>query len=154
MAKPPIEVVGLKEFRAELKALGPEWPKMLAKANKETAQAIVAPAKAKTSSLSLTANSGNPSGRVQAKVADSIRAAQSQVAAKVMAGGPAYPYVFGALLGSNKSQQFPSHIGNDWTAGEPGGPYGIGDAIAEMIPTVLEIYRRNMAELTAKAFPD
>lgn len=154
MAAPAaIEVQGLKEFRAELKKLGPEWTKMLAKANKAAALLIVPVAKSDMSSLGINARSGNPSGRPQAAIAPTIRAVQSAVAAQIKVGS-GLPYVFGALLGSKTHPQFPEWIGNSWTPGDPGGPYGLGAAIAAELPAVLESYWDAVQQITANAFPD
>jgi hypothetical protein len=171
---PPIQVEGLKQFRAELKNLGPEWSRMLAKANKQVAELVVPEAQTATRSVHINAMSGRPSGKVQAKVASTIRAATSSVEASVKVG-KGMPFVFGALLGAlpiagragskrratyeatgkgGVMRQFPVHIGNSWVVGEPGGPYGIGDAFVHAMPAIREAYDAALAEVVSKAFPD
>lgn len=159
MPVPPVQVTGLKELRAALKALGPEWPRKLAQANKRVAELLVPPSKRGVSSVHVMAKSGNPSGKVQAKLAPTIRSVQSQVAAELKVGkGPNgnYDFTFGALLGSNKraSSQFPVHLGNRWNVGDAGGPYGLGEAIHDEMPAVRDAYQTEIFELMQQAFPN
>jgi hypothetical protein len=145
--QPAVEIRGLKEFRAELKAVEAQWPKELRKANKTAAEVAAARARQNVSGL-------RP---VQRKVAGSIRAAATQQQAKIRVGGSGFPALLamGALLGSLRYRQFPGWVGNDWDVGVAGtGPYGVNDAIAESLPEFIETYDRMLVDLTARAFPD
>lgn len=145
--QPAVEIRGLKEFRAELKAAEGKLERELTKANKKAAEVAAERGRAKVSGLL----------PVQRKVSSLIRAAGLGTKSVVRSGGAGFPGVLtmGALLGAKRYKQFPAWVGNDWDVGVAGtGPYGVNDAIAESLPEFIETYDAMLVELTARAFPD
>ena len=150
---PAITVDGIVPFRAGLKSAGSSFPKMLAKANKRAVSIIVPVARSNVSGLNSTNLAGHGIGKMQALVAPTIKAAQSQVAAQIKAGS-GVAFGMGALLGAKKWRQFAPWVGNDWTlSGPDDGPYGIAPAVDSTAPEFVEAYGKEMDELTRLAFP-
>lgn len=158
MAKPVgVEVVGLAEFRAELKALGAEWPRALTKVHSTIARNTGRLAQA-------FASSGT---RQQAKSAGAIKGSGTQSGAKLsVSGGPAYAAA--AFWGAKRhtgwyakpqyaqvrASQFPKWVGNAWEVGGAGGPYALNDAIRQYMPELVRDYDRMIVDLAHRAFPE
>lgn len=158
MAASSITVTGLKEFRAALKAIGPEWPKQLTKANKTIANEVAAMARG-------AASGGAP---IQARAAGAIKGRGTQTSASVaVSGGKGLPMANVAFWGvkrrlgwfarqryAGQSQHMPKWVGNSWEVGGPGGPYAINPTIAANLPHILDTYQDALMELAARAFTD
>lgn len=158
MADSGISVRGLPEFRAALKAMGPEWGPALTKTHK----AIAAEGAAGAQGIAIGM------GGVQAKAADRIRGKGTQQGAAIgPSGGNGIGNV--AFWGAKKragwyaagkyrsstGRQFPLWVGNSWdTAAAEGGPYAINRALFFDLPKILELYQKMILELAKRAFPD
>ena len=154
MPEPGIEIRGLKEFRAALRAASKELPGEFRKGERVLAVALAVKARA------------NASGgtRLTAKAASKITGSSSNEGAAVgSSGGIGNVAFWGANrhLGwyakpryANSSPQFPKWVGNSWAAGVAGqGPYVINYTIAENVPWILDEYSRVIDRVTRKAFP-
>lgn len=150
-----VEIEGLKEFRKELKALGPEWPKALRKQYKAISDKVAQSAQAKASSL----------GGVHAKAAPGIKgyATADSGAVGVPSGGVAAVGVWGAKKHTgwyakpqfaNSPPQHPKWVGNSWEPGGSGGPYGVNAAIAAELPFIEKAFTAVVDDVTKQAFPD
>jgi hypothetical protein len=151
-----VEIEGLKDFRKELKALGPEWPKALRKQYKTISDHVAQRAAAKASSL----------GGVHAKAAPKIKghATASEASVGVPSGGAASVGVWGAKRHTgwyakpqyaDSPPQHPKWVGNSWEPGVAGqGPYAINSAIAAELPFIEQAFGAAIDDVTARAFPD
>lgn len=134
-----IQVQGLREFQAALKALDDRLPRELAQANYEAADHVVA-REASRRARSL--------GGVAGKAAASIKAAKQQRAAAVSIGGPQFPFALGAEFGGQRrptTQQFKPWKGHEG--------YFLWPAIRETKPQFMEVYERAIDDLMRRAFP-
>lgn len=156
-----MQVEGLKEFRAALRQLGPEWGRMLSKAHRTIAKRAAAAAQSRARGI----------GAQQQRMAGSIKGSGTQTSASVrVAQSTRYPYASVAFWGQTKrtgwyarlwamgvrgaAQSLP-WVGNDWEVGAHGqGPYAINDAIADELPSIMADYSRMLDDLFQKAFPD
>lgn len=141
MSKPPIEVVGLKEFTRELRRAGKEFPKELAKAHQEVAGFVVERVR--------------PVNRQQRKALPGIKAARQQRGAVVVAANTRRnPFTIGSFFGAREFPQFPPWIGNQWDPGDSvDGRYGIPFAIHRDIDRIADIYGERIADIARRAFP-
>lgn len=140
-----IEIVGLADFNRALRNIDGGFAPQLKQANYDAAKALSDAAKAKARSMS---------HRTAAKAARSLRVSRSASYAAISAGGPRFPYFYGAEFGSKHYGQFQSWRGNQWN-GWAGGPgYFLHPAIRKEGPKVLRDYMAKIDELTAQAFPD
>lgn len=102
MANPEIRVLGLAELRRDLKRLGAQWPKELAKANNRAAEVVAAEARRRA-----PAGPHQGGGSVTA-ITQSIRATKAQRSASVSFGGPRSPHAapteFGGTLPRHASR--------------------------------------------------
>jgi hypothetical protein len=149
------KVVGLNEFRRELKRLDDQGlTKELKDANFEAAQSIIKPAQSLAASL----------GPMQAKAAATMKASRAASKAAVNLGGASAPFAGGAEFGSGReTMRYPP--------GRPGGVIGWnqflpwrgngGDAGYFLYPTIrdridelIEMYGDALERISAKAFPD
>lgn len=147
MPAPGIQIKGLREMTAALKDVDKTLGREMGKASKAAGEVIVPAARSRVSGLS----------PMQAKVAPSIKAAATQKGVTIRAGGKNFPELLamGALLGAKRYRQFPAWVGNDWTVGGPGGPYGLNAAIRDKTPQVIDVYARIIGGLLARTvFPD
>lgn len=154
MAAAGAEVVGLKEFRGDLKAMDSQWPKELRKVHKQIADKATRYARANAS--------GN--GGVQAKAAGGIKGRATQSQASVSTGGGIGNVAFwgakkhtgwyAAPQYAEGPAQHPKWIGNTWDVAEFGqGPYAINPALAVHLPELLDDYLDMIDELSHRAFP-
>jgi hypothetical protein len=151
------EIRGLRDFRRELKAIGPEWPRELRKVNKEISTRAAGWARARA-----TAHGG-----AQAKFADRIRGYANQRAARVgIATGNtgAGPTFWGAKRHTgwydrarynDSPPQHPPWVGNSWDAAVHGqGPYALNPALADHVDDIVDEYGDMLDELAHRAFPE
>lgn len=129
-----IEVDGLRDFQAALRAADRDFPKELRLANKEAAEVVAA----------ATRSSFASRGGVAPKVAASVRAVAQQRSASVKIGGERYPYAMGSNFGSLRFKQFPPRTSPD---------YSLFISIQAKRREVLESYHDSLKRLTKKAFP-
>jgi hypothetical protein len=157
----PIEVHGLKELRAALKDLGPQWGRELSKIHRQIAKDVAARAqdRARGMGRQQRANAGAIKGSGTASAA-SVRVKPTS---KYPAANPAF---WGQIKRSGwyaakwaeshtgKPQSLP-WVGNNWEAGVHGqGPYAVNDAVADRVPQIMDAYVEMIDDLTARAFPD
>lgn len=152
------ELRGFTEFRKELKALGPEWPKELRKVYKATSDRAANWARAKARAM----------GGVQEKFAGAIRGYANQRSARVGVNtGPrsgAGPAFWGAKRHTgwyakgryhDSTPQHPPWVGNSWDAAVHGqGPYAINAALADHLDDVVDEFAEMVDDLTHRAFPE
>jgi hypothetical protein len=139
VARPAVEVRGLKELQRELKAAGAQLPRELGRANKEAADIVASAGRARAQS----------EGGVAAKAAPGIVASGAQGAAKVAIGGSRYPFGIGAETGAKRYPQFQAYVGLD----TEGAGYALGPAIVEQEERFIDIYGDVLERLLARAFP-
>lgn len=102
-----VQIDGLRELNAALRAIGPDAQKELREASKEVAEMVADDARAAAYSI----------GGVAAHVAPSLRAVAGVKSAGVSFGGARYPMAGGAEFGSYKYKQFKPWRGNGSDAG-------------------------------------
>jgi hypothetical protein len=154
-----VNVIGLKEFRAELRKLHPQWPRALATVHKTIADTGARRAQGYAQGM----------GGIQAKASGAIVGRGDQRYARIgVSGGRGVPFANVAFWGAKRHTgwyaqaqyaasppQHPPWVGSDWEVGVMGqGPYAINPAIALYMPELLEEYGRMVEELAAAAFPD
>ena len=153
-------ISGLGEFQAQLKALGPAWPRQLSKVNRAIAKEGAAYARAEAEAM----------GGIQAKAASAITGSGTQArAAIVVADSEAVPFAKVAFWGADRhsgwfakpqyesstSKQHPAWVGSSWDVAVAGeGPYAINTALARHLPDLLDHYAAGLNELVHTAFPD
>ena len=165
----PAYITGIKEFRAALKAIGPEWPKEL----RETHEQIGRRARA------LSQARARGKGGVYARAASAIRSRGNQREAVLyVQPSSANPMAFVAFWGAKRrtgwyaragqnpasrstadgkplSAQHPPWVGNTWDVAVAGqGPYAINDALAEHLDDLLDQYLNMIDRLAGRAFPE
>jgi len=142
MAADKVEVVGLKELRAELRSLGGSWPKELRTASKEAAELVADKTRASFAG-----------GRGSApKAASTVKALAQQTGAAVRIGGGAGvggQVAMGNEFGSFRYRQFPGWRGSGAAAG-----YHLYPTIRDNTERVVEVYGDALGRLTKRAFPD
>lgn len=135
-----VQVRGLDDFRRQLKGLGGDLPKSLAKLNKQAAEITASAARAKAMAT----------GSVQAKAAPDIKTAAAQRAAKLVLDATRHGYAIGAFTGSKKYPQFPAWQGPEI---EQGKGYAVGPAIRETEQEFIEVYANGLEKLARRAYP-
>lgn len=139
------EIVGLRDFQRELRALDKKLGTELRQGLKRAAEVGAEGARAR-------AGSGN---RMQASAAASIKAQAEQRAAKVSFGSAAIPYAVGAFMGALAYPQFEPWVGNTWAVGQPGeGPYLVNQGLADRMEAMLDEVGKEIERLAGRAFPD
>lgn len=148
-----VKIVGMREFRRELKALGGDLPKSLRDLNRDIAEPIGAAARA-----SFASRRG-----VAPKVARTVRVFGQQTGAAVQIGGSglAGQVTMGAEFGGGKyrsgrpspgggyTSQFEPWRGNDRGAG-----YSLYPAVRAGTKDILDRYGDRLEQLARRAFPD
>jgi len=150
-----VEVTGLKEFRAALKALGPEWPKALTEVHQQIGRRGAALAR------------GRASTPLQAKAQNTIKGRGTQRSATIAVSGmkglgnvafwgaKRHTGWYGKSRYRASPAQHPKWVGNSWDAAVHGqGPYAINDALADNLPDIIDQYVNMINILAAKAFPE
>lgn len=155
-------VAGLDEFRAALKAMGPEWPRMLLEVHKQVSERG-----AEWSRWEL-AGSGT---RQQQVAIDAIRGKATNTMARIgVTASRRVPFALAAVWGAYKksgwyadplkyrqstASQFSPWVGKSWDVAVAGeGPYGINPALAQHLPDILDFYQQGLDRISAKAFPN
>lgn len=154
-----VEVTGLKEFRAALRGVRSEWPDEL-----RAVHARIADLGARASRAYATGMGG-----IQRKAVSAIGAKSTQTTASVVVL-PSRLDAFGAVAywGAkrhtgwyakpryrNSTRQHPVWVGNSWEAAVAGqGPHAINNALAAVLPRILDEYLRMVDELARKPFPE
>lgn len=154
-------VLGLDEFRRALKAMGPEWSKMLLEVHKQ-----VANRGAEWSRWEL-AGSGT---RQQQMAIGQIKGKATEKAARIsVSASGRVPWALAAVWGAKRrsgwyadikykqatASQFQPWVGKSWDVAVAGqGPYGINPALAAHLQDILDFYQKGLDDLTAKAFPE
>lgn len=154
-----VRVVGLAEFRAALRKIGPEWSRSLRNVYKTVADEAVNQAQGEARSM----------GGIQARAAGALKARAdpggAYIGVRPSSSTPmANPAFWGAKRHTgwyartrfeHSKPQFPRWVGNSWDVAERGtGPYAINDALARYMPYLLEDFARMIDELAGKAFPE
>jgi hypothetical protein len=156
-----VNVIGLREFRKALKAVGPEWPKELSRANREIAKI--------GERVSQTEARGM--GGVQARAANAIKGSASAREARIQikpSSGKRNPTAMAntAFWGAKKrtgwyrtkppgKPQHPEWVGNRWEVADlNSGPYAINAALARHLDDIVAAHRAALDRLAAKAFTD
>lgn len=163
-------ITGIKEFRAALKAIGPEWPKEL----KETHEQIGRRGRA------LSQAQARAMGGVQARAAGAIKSRGNQREAVIYVQPTTQnPMAFIAFWGAKRrtgwyakagpnamsrtgwasrqvlKPQHPPWVGNTWEPAVAGqGPYAINEALAEHLDDLLDQYLNMIDRLSGRAFPE
>ncbi len=160
MAVQGVQIVGLADFRRDLKAVGDAWPRELRGINKAVADRARDWARGEATAL----------GGVHAKSAGGIKSYATATQAKVgvTVGDRRYPAAAVAAWGakrrtgwyaarryhSSHAAQHPPWVGNTWDVGVAGqGPYGINSAIAHHERALAEMYLDGLEQLAQRAFP-
>jgi hypothetical protein len=133
-------VVGLDEFRRELKRAGGTFPREMGQANKKAAEVVATVARAKALAT----------GGVAAKAAPDIKTAAQQRAAKLVLDASRHGYAIGAFTGSKRFRQFPAWEGPEI---EEGKGVAVGPAIVQETENMLDVYGDALEALAARAFP-
>lgn len=157
MAGPSLSIKGGREFRAALKAVDRDFPKMLAKAHRVIAQDVGREARNEAGSL-------DP---IQRAAARAIMGSGTQAAARIQVDTRKVPFGNVAFWGSKSrtgwyaaprfeggAPQSPPWVGNSWQPGEYGeGPYAINDTIARMRDRIIDEYGDALMDIARQAFP-
>jgi len=155
------DIVGLKEFRRDLRVLGSEWPKELRKVHKKIADDGAMKSQGYARAM----------GGQQAKYASAIkgRATQREARIGITAGKSAAGanaafwgararygwYGFRRYHDTQGAPQFRPWVGSGWEVARFGeGPYAINQALAASLPGILNDYKDMIGELSRRAFPD
>lgn len=153
-----VKVVGLREFRSDLKAIGPEWGKALADVHRQIGRRGAAVSQARARGM----------GGIFAEAASAIVGKGNQRDARVgVSQTKTNPMANVAFWGAKRrtgwyarqrrdgNRQHPPWVGNTWEPAVAGqGPYAINDALAAQLPDILDQYGRMIDRLAAKAYPD
>lgn len=132
-----VRVTGLKELRAELRALEGKWPSQLQKVNKAIAEDVAEGTRQDFQSL----------GGSGPKAASTVKALAQQTRAQVKFGGKGHSVAElvagGNAFGSNRYKQFPSP-----------GVYVLWPTLERMNDDIEDRYISMLGDLLSRAFPD
>lgn len=150
-----IEVRGLREFRAELRRIdrsggGSAWSRELGATHRRlsTMVAGMAARKATSGQQKHFRDLLRPRGTVAgARIAWAPKANTAFMGAKKKTGW------YAALRYRDSTRQHPEWVGNQWTAGGPGGPYAVNPAIRDNITLILNTYAHAVDRVARRAFP-
>jgi hypothetical protein len=131
-----VRVEGLDQYRRGLRRAGPEYPKRLAKVNKEAGERVARGAQSRYRN-----RYEQHSGRGVA----SIRSLAQQAGAKVRIGSARVPYMLGQEFGSNRYRQFAPHVGR---AGR-----FLFPTIREEMPKLVDEYLEELDDIAREAYP-
>jgi HK97 gp10 family phage protein len=153
-----VEIIGLREFRRELKQAGQQWPKELRQANKDAAEIVAADARRRA-----PRGPHLGGGRVR-PVVSSIRALASQGRGQVAIGGASTPHAqvleFGGTIprrGQTGTAAIQARHGSFAKAGLSvtpvrAQPY-LYPALAAKADEVVEFYGEALDRVYRRAFP-
>ena len=156
-----IEITGLREFRKALKAVGPEFPKQLTKANRDVAK--IAERVSQSSARSM--------GGIQARAASAIKGSANARSARIQikpSKGKRNPTAMAnvAFWGAKKrtgwyrtkpqgKPQHPEWVGSNWEVADlNSGPYAINAALARHLDDIVAAHRAALDRLAEAAFPN
>lgn len=155
-----VEIRGLREFRAALRAMGPEWAGALKEAHKAIGDLGANAAR------QVAAGMGGIQAKAKSAIGGKATAANAAVGvfpssvdrmgnvafwgAKRHTGWYANP-----RYSSSSGQQHPDWVGASWEPAVAGqGPYAINQALAEHLDDILDEYGNAIDQVTLRAFPD
>lgn len=153
MSSGAVQVVGLDEFRRELRRLEDQgMVEGLKAVNYEVASRVVVWAQARAGGL----------GAMQVRAAGSLRASRTQARAQVAGGGARVPFFAGAEFGAGQNQPRRTSRGTvtgwnqfqPWRGNGPDAGYFLYPAIRDHNTEIVQTYSEAMAELGRRAFPD
>jgi len=148
-----IKVVGLSEFRQELKKLDDKGlTDELKNVNFDIAQTVVSAAQAKASGQ----------GRMRQVAADSLRPGRQAARAVVTGGGAMLPFFGGAEFGAAQGVPRNTRRGTvagwnqfePWRGSSSAAGYFLYPAITELTDEIVDKYGDAIEKIAAKAFPD
>ena len=140
MEGPGVKVVGLDDFRRELKKLEEDLTPELKTVNFQLAVQVQTWAQTKAAAVSPQA----------AKAArEALKASKTAARAQVILGSNKTPWALGAEFGAARWKQFPAWRGNSKGAG-----YFLWPSIREHREEIMDLYMAALDKLAAKAFPD
>jgi hypothetical protein len=146
-----VTIVGLREFRSELRRMNRELGREMRQVHLKVA-ALVA---------------GRAKSAAPGELAGAITPRATQKAAFIGVR-PKPPYALGVFMGArgrfgwysnpryrgSAGRQFEPWVGNQWDPGDGGGaPYYIGPAINRSVDDVIELYGDEIDQLARRAFP-
>lgn len=160
-SKYAVEIIGLKEFRKALKAVGPEWPRELSKANREIAKI----------GERVSQNEARSMGGIQRRAANAIKGSANVREARIQvkpSAGKRNPTAMArvAFWGAKKrtgwyrskpqgKPQHPKWVGSKWEVADlNSGPYAINAALARHLDDIVAAHRAAIDRLAAAAFSD
>lgn len=156
-----VNVVGLREFRKALKAVGPEWPRELSRANRKVAKI----------GERVSQNEARSMGGIQRRAANAIKGSASARESRIQikpSSGKRNPTAMAnvAFWGAKKrtgwyrtkpqgKPQHPEWVGSNWEVADlNSGPYAINAALARHLDDIVAAHRAALDRLAAKAFTD
>jgi hypothetical protein len=152
-------VVGLAEFRRELRKIDSAYSTELRGVHREIAKRAQRAARAEARRM----------GGVQAKAANAIAASATEREARIQIRPSSRTRMANVAFWGAKGRtgwaareryarsrrQHPPWVGNTWDVAKRGeGPYAINDALAAELPNLLEDYALMIGRLMRRAFPD
>jgi hypothetical protein len=143
MAVDGVRVIGLADFRRELRRMSATLPRELRSANLSAAKLVADEARPRAQAQ----------GGVARKTAPSIKALAQQRGAAVRIGGVRYPFALGAEFGSKGYRQFKPWRGNQWSPDQGSVGYFLHPAVRDTRRRVIDLYGDLIERLAARAFP-
>jgi len=156
-----IEITGLREFRKALKAVGPEFPKELTRANRDVAKIAERVSQSQARSM----------GGIQARAASAIKGSANARSARIQikpSKGKRNPTAMAnvAFWGAKKrtgwyrtkpegKAQHPEWVGSGWEVADMNsGPYAINAALARHLDDIVAAHSAALNRLAEAAFSD
>jgi hypothetical protein len=157
-----VGVVGLKDFRRELRRVDEKAPKQLKATNKNVAKHVQAAGR-KNAKVAAGYH-----GALMAKSAMAITGYAEQTYSSIGINNKRRPYANPAFWGAKARtgwfaqekyaghrSQHPEWVGNSWdAASRTEGPYVLNYTLAEEAPEIIDIHAKGMLELFEQAFPN
>lgn len=153
------EIVGLNDFRRELRKLGGQWPQELRRVNAQIARRGAALAQREARSL----------GGIQARAAGAIVGKANMREARIGVNATrSNPMANVAFWGAKRhtgwyanprysggAPQHPPWVGNTWDVAVRGqGPYAINAALARYLPELVDQFGDMIDHLSRRAWPE
>jgi len=158
----PFELVGLRDFRSDLRKLDSRLPKYVSKAHRQIAKEIALQGR--------SAMQSSPFPALRRHAAKGIKwsgkATEASVVLKANTGAIAHErgtkvhHVFGKTVqaSSMKRRVFPAWLGSKWDAGATGsfgkGGHVVAPIVERNLPRIKEEYLDYIEDALAQAFPD
>lgn len=153
MSGAAVRVVGLDEFRRELRRLqSTELLDGLKDANYDVASKVVVWAQARAGGI----------GAMQARAAATLRPSRAQARAQVAGGGAKAPFFAGAEFGAGRNKVRTTRRGQvqgwnqfrEWRGNGADAGYFLFPAIRDHNTEIVNIYADAVEKLSQRAFPD